>query len=235
MVASHTKHLTRVILDSKYAKYVGVSENITSYVLNFAQLDSKVTTILNKVDPPQHVISSNSDEALYLGRLDPEKDVLAFLERWVLLLETGADLPVLNVVGSGNLEKDVKLLCKNFPHKIILHGFLKGEDLDRVFKKCKIFVFTSGWVEPYGRTIVEAAARGMFIVGVDSPLVRNIIDIGKNGLFLLNDYSNLYECMKLAAKTEFIVHFNESRKKFSESYSTEDDSIAWKLVYNSNN
>jgi glycosyltransferase involved in cell wall biosynthesis len=218
IVAKNTKLLTKIILESENSKFIGVSHHVSNYINDAIQSGAKIETIVNKIEDPMRQIASTANEALYLGRLDPEKDILKFLGKWVELLVRGLDLPILNIVGSGQQERQVNDLAKQFPSQIIVHGYLTETALEEVLENCKIFVFTSGWNEPFGRTLIEAASRGMFLMGVENPILRTLIDTSKNGIILEPGYSNLEDCISVGSASDFTTHLEESQQKFKELY-----------------
>jgi len=219
LVARNTRLLTEIVSQSESSLYIGISPHVSQYILNIVQNEMKVKTIMHQIDNPAQEISPDADEVLYLGRLDPEKDVLTFLKAWVTLLANEVEMPRLNLVGSGQQEKLIKSIARDFPDQIVVHGFLSGSALENVIKNCKIFVFTSSWVEPFGRTLIEAASRGMFLIGVDNPVLRTLINPTKNGLILSRDYSNLEACIRVATQSVYSVHLDESKTRFLEMYS----------------
>lgn len=225
IVAKNSRLLREIISKSELSVFIGISPHISQYILNLVQDDSKIKTIVNQIEDSMPEIDPAAQEVLYLGRLDPEKGVLEFLEKWVALLAEGINLPKLNIVGTGEQKKRVDELVERFPGKIASHGYLTGMSLEGVIRTCKIFVFTSNWIEPFGLSIIEAASRGMFLIGVENPILRTLIDTSKNGLFLSQDYSNLEECIYLGLKSDYITHLNESKKRFKDLYAITNDSL----------
>jgi glycosyltransferase involved in cell wall biosynthesis len=223
IVAKNSRILREIISNSDLSSFIGVSPHVSKYILDLVQDESKVETVINQIEDPLQQISPFADEVLYLGRLDPEKDALKFVEKWVSLLERGVELPRLNIVGAGEQEIMIESLIKSFSSKIFLHGYLKDAALEDVIRNCKIFVFTSAWLEPFGLTMIEAASRGMYLIGVDNPILRTLIDTSKNGVILSKNYSNLEECIYLGSIADYSTHLNESQQRFTKIYSSENN------------
>jgi glycosyltransferase involved in cell wall biosynthesis len=232
LVASNTRLLRKVIINSTRSLFVGVSPNITKYLIEIVET-SKVITISNRIPEPERVVSQKADEVLYLGRLDPEKDVITFLNNWTYLLKNGARLPKLNIVGTGTQQKAAEKLCSQFPDNIFLHGFLTGNNLEVVFERCKIFIFTSKWAEPFGRTMVEAAARGMYLIGPENPVMQILVKKDVNGSILADDYSNLLKCVNSGMSADYASHTFESQKRFRDNFKIGDTNSEWTKLYQS--
>ena len=124
----------------------------------------------------------------------------------------------------------IESLIKSLSSKIFLHGYLKDAALEDVIRNCKIFVFTSAWLEPFGLTMIEAASRGMYLIGVDNPILRTLIDTSKNGVILSKNYSNLEECIYLGSIADYSTHLNESQQRFTKIYSSENNG-KWAQFY----
>jgi len=212
LVSINTKLLRYVIEVSKKSSYIAISSNISEYLSPFTK--KEIILIKHFIDVKDEQISPSASDALYLGRLDPEKNVKKFLQAWLNLLDEGYIMPVLHVIGTGSQSNDCREICSVYPQKIIFYGHLTGRDLEEVRKQCKLFVFTSLWKEPFGRSVMEAAAYGMFIIGNRSPLAETLIEQGINGAFLEDDYKNLFDCITFGLKSDLESHINVSKQKF---------------------
>ncbi|CAH0347659.1 glycosyltransferase family 1 protein [Bacillus sp. CECT 9360] len=113
----------------------------------------------------------------YVGRLAPEKDVKT-------LLAVAKSLPAeINekvqwlIIGDGPLREEIQ---NDAPKNMLLTGYLKGEELAKVYSSSDLFVFPSP-TETFGNVVLEALASGTPVIGANSGGVKNIIQEGKTG------------------------------------------------------
>ncbi|KAA6481628.1 glycosyltransferase family 4 protein [Bacillus swezeyi] len=111
----------------------------------------------------------------YVGRLAPEKDLETLLKI--------ANHPSLKkdvhwlIAGDGPLKKELE---KQAPDNMTFAGYLKGEDLSRIYASSDLFVFPSP-TETFGNSALEALASGTPVIGADSGGLKDFIRNGKNG------------------------------------------------------
>ncbi|MBO7664907.1 glycosyltransferase [Candidatus Saccharibacteria bacterium] len=119
--------------------------------------------------------------ALYVGRVDPEKQIGVVLKAFKKVL---AKLPeaILVVVGDGvdraNLEKQAEKLA--ITDSVYFLGRVMPPDLYELYKVGDLFV-TASEIETQGIVLIEAAATGLPLVAVDKGAVREVCQDGKNG------------------------------------------------------
>lgn len=113
---------------------------------------------------------------LYAGRISREKD-LAWLAEGYMKLRARRDDAHLVIAGDGPYRKELE--AKLGPAATFT-GFLKGEELARLFASCDLFVFPST-TDTLGRAVAEAQASGLPAVvrGIGGP--RECIRPGVSG------------------------------------------------------
>ena len=148
---------------------------------------------------------------LYVGRVDPEKNVGVVLAAFSRALERVPEALML-VVGDGvdlvNLKKqarDLRILAK-----VKFLGRVTGEDLYEIYKMGTVFV-TASEIETQGIVQIEAAASGLPLIAVDAGAVSEICVDNVNGF--LCQPGNISEMAVAMAK---ILNDTDLRKKFSE-------------------
>jgi glycosyltransferase involved in cell wall biosynthesis len=233
IVAKHSLRLNKVMTSPGKFTYVAVSESIKDYLKDNLPMGVKVEVVSNRIVDNHTTILPDASEVLLIGRLEPEKDVVKFLNVWTELISLNVNLPRLNIVGIGSQYEEVRKCAEEFPEKIIVHGYLSGIPLNQVIRMCKIFVFTSAWNEPFGRTIVEAASSGMFLIGKVNPILESLITPNLNGAILNEEYSNLGECISAGMNVESAIHIQESRRKFMDKYSMSAKGFDYSDLYSS--
>ena len=134
---------------------------------------------------------------LYFGRLVPDKGVHTAIEAVGLLKKNEfADRVELTILGDGHpdykslLQQRVKELgiedCVRFSGKVA------REDIPEQLSRFDVFLFTSTWPEPFGRTIVEAMMAGLVVIGSDVGGSREIFQhYDKDMLFQPEDAQGL--------------------------------------------
>ena len=122
--------------------------------------------------PKSIPITKRTYDAVFIGRLHPQKGVLEIVDIWqkVTKLIPKAQLAM---IGDGQLEKELKYKIKklNLQKSITLFGFQTGQAKFTIFKKSKMVVhpaiFDSG-----GMAAAEAMAWGLPGVSFDLPALK---------------------------------------------------------------
>jgi len=110
---------------------------------------------------------------LFVGRLLESKGILVLLDAW---RQVRGDLE-LHVVGYGEREGEM-VRCATADPRIHYHGFLHGEALAEVYRRCDILLMpTTTYPEGFPRVIGEAWAFGLAVI---SSNVGGIRGIGKD-------------------------------------------------------
>lgn len=148
---------------------------------------------------------------LYVGRVDPEKNVGAVLAAFSRALERVPEALML-VVGDGvdlvNLKKQARDL--GILAKVKFLGRVTGADLGEIYKMGAVFA-TASEIETQGIVLIEAAASGLPLIAVDAGAVSEICVDNVNGF--LCQPGNISEMAVAMAK---ILNDTDLRKKFGE-------------------
>lgn len=143
---------------------------------------------------------------IYVGRLIEKKGVKYILDAWKQLPE---DI-VLNIVGNGDLEETVKDYENRYSN-IKYHGFLHGEELEKMYNKSDCLIMASILTEGFPRVICEAWSKGVGVISTNVGGIsylgeenKNIVyvkskdseDISSKVLNLFNDEEKLLEIRK---------------------------------------
>ncbi len=147
---------------------------------------------------------------LYVGRVDPEKNVTAVLEAFSRVLQRIPEA-VFVVVGDGvgrpKLIKEVERLGVADSVKIL--GRVTGGDLYELYKVGTVFA-TASEIETQGIVLIEAAATGLPLIAVDAGAVSEVCIDGTNGF--LCQPGNVSE---MAAAMEKILSDKKMQAEFS--------------------
>ncbi len=129
--------------------YEGVNQRFQSI-----DLPGKLQSIRDRYNlPPQFL--------LYLGTIEPRKNLLTVLEAFQQIL---ADLPGLQLIIAGKkgwLYKEIltKIQVLNLAERVQFTGFVPDEDLPVLYNLATVFVFPS-FYEGFGLPVLEAMACG---------------------------------------------------------------------------
>ena len=139
----------------------------------------------------------------YVGRLVPEKGL-----RWLLaaMKELPANVHCL-IIGSGSMREEIELLSDHpsLAGRVHVQDAKLAEELPRYMNCMDVLVLpsltTAQWKEQYGRTLAEAMACGVPVIGSDSGAIPEVV--GKAGLVVREgNVSGLAEGLRSAIFTE---------------------------------
>lgn len=149
--------------------------------------------------------------ALYVGRVDPEKNVGAVVEAFSQALEKVPEALLL-IVGDGvdkvSLEQKAEEL--GIKESVRFLGRVVAPDLHEIYKLGSVFV-TASPIETQGIVLIEAAASGLPLIAVDKGAVSEVCRNDENG-FLCGP-GNIREIADAMTK---ILSDEKLQKKFSE-------------------
>jgi glycosyltransferase involved in cell wall biosynthesis len=112
---------------------------------------------------------------LYAGRLSPEKDVATLLDGWRAIREP------LIVVGDGPERHGLE---RSAPRNVEFRGSVTPEEVTRLLGAARALVFPSRWYEGAPRSIIEAYAAGVPVIGTAIGGVAELIEDGVSGLLI---------------------------------------------------
>src|SRR5207253_481877 len=115
--------------------------------------------------------------AIFVGRLSPEKGIETLLSAWQRI---AAVLP-LKIVGDGPLAEQVRTAAARDPRIEWLGRRTPDEVLDLI-GDASCLVMPSIWYETFGRTIIEAYAKGTPVVASRIGALAELVEDGRTGL-----------------------------------------------------
>jgi len=175
----------------------------TDFLPNFVKVDDFI---------PSYEITG--DYILYFGRLSEEKGLMTLFDA----VKNIEDVK-LNVVGEGPLKQKLedKIQKENIKN-IFLLGKKTGSDLRHAIKQSIFCVLPSEWYEPFGLTVIEAAAIGKLTIGARIGGIREIISDGETGLlFTMGDVEDLKKKITYLLKNpDKITEMGKNARGFAE-------------------
>jgi glycogen(starch) synthase len=173
------------------SKIIAVSHLTRSIILRHYGVDPrKVEVVYNAIDdngdeskPPMSPITRDEKIVLFLGRITMQKGPEYFLAAAKRVLEVMDNVRFV-MAGSGDMiRRMIELAAEmGIGHKVLFTGFLRGNDVRRVFRMADLYVMPSV-SEPFGLTPLEALSN-------DVPV-------------LISKQSGVAEVLKHALKVDF--------------------------------
>lgn len=159
--------------------------------------------------------------AIFVGRLTEEKGIRTVLAAW---RKAGAALP-LKIIGEGPLESVVQKAAG----ELASIEYLKWRPIDEVCEhlgRAMVLIFPSAWLEPFGRSIIEAYSKGTPVIAADTEPMRDMIENEQTGLFFKAGSSEelAERVLSLAAGPERLARMRtRARERYLRSYSAEQN------------
>lgn len=148
-------YLTASIVQHRY----GVNPDKIEVVYNGIENNGPAST-----EQSRAVISKGDKVVLYLGRVTMQKGPEYFVKAAKRVLEK-FDKVKFVMAGSGDMIKEVIELAarEGIGHKVLFTGFLRGKDVERVFKMADVYVMPSV-SEPFGIAPLEAISHDVPVI-----------------------------------------------------------------------
>jgi glycosyltransferase involved in cell wall biosynthesis len=142
----------------------------------------KTTVIPNYIDvdifAPPDTNTSRDIDVIFVGRLKPQKNVPSLLEAVKLL-----NIRMAIIAGDSSAEETAfqRQIDGLGGHIRWLGSNIPNNELPKHLNRAKVFVLPS-FYEGHPKTLIEAMACGLPVIGADSPGIREVIQHGETGL-----------------------------------------------------
>lgn len=161
---------------------------------------------------------------LFAGKLQPKKRPGDLLEALELARKDHGDLRLL-VVGSGELESELRIRARERRLPVTFAGFLNQSEIPAAYVSADALVLPSDAGETWGLVVNEAMASGLPAVVSDRVGCReDLVSDGETGFsFPLGDTRALAACLTTLAKDPIRASAmgDSARRRVLESYSME--------------
>jgi glycogen synthase len=166
---------------------------------------------------------------IYVGRLVEDKGVKTAIEALRFLKEKGfLEKIELTIIGKGHpyYENLLQRLAEELEvnQSINFIGWVPKNDINQILQQHNVFLFTSIWPEPMARSVMEAMAAGLLVIGTEVGGQVEMLENGHNSLtFRAGDSEGLAtQIMKVLNCPSLVNTLGENgRKMVSEKYSLE--------------
>jgi len=127
-------------------------------------------------------------DALFVGRLSPEKGVDRLFQAWKLIPESGKTLWI---VGDGPERGRLEVMSRTMALKNVrFTGFLDHSEMSRIWANAALSIVPSIWKEPFGMVVLEAWSKRRPVVAHRLGALQEIITHGEDGFLVPADNPN---------------------------------------------
>lgn len=152
---------------------------------------------------------------LYLGRLREDKGLQTAIEALGVLAgrAMSAQLDIYGDGNSGYVQKVQRLVEKHgLSTKVRFLGSVTRADLPALLPRYDALVFPSQWEEPFARTVLEAMASNLLVIGTTTGGTGEILKNHQTGLTF-----GAGDALGLADQIEFLARDSGSARKYAEA------------------
>ncbi|MEM6552312.1 MAG: glycosyltransferase [Planctomycetota bacterium] len=150
-------HLTRRVLESRY----GCPSHKITVIYNGIE-NGKPYTKLNAPDPAP--IAKTDKVVLYLGRITMQKGPEYFIHAAKRVLEKMDNVKFVMAGAGDKVREVIELAARHgIGHKVLFTGFLRGDDVAKVFSMADVYVMPSV-SEPFGIAPLEAISHDVPVI-----------------------------------------------------------------------
>ena len=182
----------------------------------------------------KYSISKDAKHLLYVGRLDPEKNVelviRAFKKALIKIPKTE-----LIIVGDGvDKSRLEQIVVKNkLNDSVKFLGRVMPPDLYEIYRIGDVFV-TASEIETQGIVLIEAAATGLPLIAVDEGAVSEVCRNGKNGILCKpGDVNEMSDAMfKIMNDKAILKKYREASLEIAREHNFEKTLDAFINIYN---
>lgn len=181
--------------ERKVDRFVALTEFSRSIFVRAGLPPSKIRVKPNTISTPDPAVTDashspprQSREALFVGRLSPEKGIETLLRAWKVAQWE------LTIIGDGPLADLVSRHATKSDGRLRYEGYLRQEDVNRAMGRAALLVMPSECYEGFALTTVEAFANGLPVVASRLGSMAEIVEDGRTGLhFTAGDARDLSE------------------------------------------
>jgi glycosyltransferase involved in cell wall biosynthesis len=219
-------------------KIIGVSKFTHDEIIKYYKIDPKKVVWIHNAVSDNFMAKNITDERikavrgkynlpethiLYLGTLQPRKNIPALIEAYALAKDKLGDVKLVIAGGKGhNFDKSIESSIKKYrlSEKVIMPGFIDEEDKAALMKSAKIFVFPSLY-EGFGIPILEAMAVGVPAIVSDIAPHR---EIAENAVL----YFNPAIPRELASKMAWLLNNPVAKENLVDEGLRQAGKFSWK-------
>ncbi|MBF0384118.1 MAG: glycosyltransferase family 4 protein [Magnetococcales bacterium] len=194
-------------------RVVVTTDEMKNIVTSDYNLDlKKICVIPNYVNTDLFAPSSSPrtpKRLICIGRLEKQKNLES-------LINALADSEVeLWIVGKGTLEEKLKSVAKNRNVAVKFCGIQPHTELPKLINSASVFILPSSW-EGHPKTLLEAMACGMPVIGSNIPSIAGVITDRHNGLLCEPTTDGIRKTVfELFANSELQIQLGNNARKYA--------------------
>ena len=167
---------------------------------------------------------SHKDYILYVGSLEPRKNIRALVEAYERLRESDPEIKtkLILIGGESPLFGEVRLNAKNFKDDVIFKGFVDDPTLREFYRKASLVVYPSLY-EGFGLPPLEAMASGTPVVTSNTSSIPEVV--GDAALMV-----NPYDTTQLAQTMGLVLRDQDLREQLIERGRQQVERFNWYRV-----
>lgn len=158
-------------------RFIALSEFARTKLIEGGLPAEKISVKPNSLASDPGVRRGNGGYFAYVGRLTDEKGIPTLLDCW----RRGNDLPKLKIVGTGELEDDVRQAAASLSNVEWL-GARSGDEVLEIIGNAQALVCPSHWYEGMPRVVIEAMAVGTPVIASRLGTYIEMIDQDRSGV-----------------------------------------------------
>ncbi|MBK8047642.1 MAG: glycosyltransferase family 4 protein [Anaerolineales bacterium] len=187
------------------------SEYVRTTLVAAGQLPASAGVLLGGTDPKPFVehsacrapLGDRPVELLFFGRLIHDKGAHTALEAMGILRQNGVSNVRLTVLGSGHPDYEAHLHrhaeTLGIQDEVTFLRQVARDEIPALLSRFDIYLFTSIWAEPMARSVMEAMASGLLVIGTTVGGQAEMVSDGENALtFVAGDSEGLAHQIKRA-------------------------------------
>ena len=184
--------LQRIYHKKRISRYVAISNKVRSILIDSLNLKpEKIVTIYNGIDLNKFKINRKNNSGvkkiISIGRLTKAKDYPNLFRALDILIQKlnkeNIPLPSVNIVGTGEIEKELKALTKKMNLDNIVSFLGVRQDIPELLKESDIYVMSSEW-EGLSISLIEALTSGIPIVATNAGSNNEVIENDVSGIIV---------------------------------------------------
>lgn len=182
------------------------------------------------VDHPKTLSPTGTRRILFVGRLAVQKNVSALLESLSVFVRKYHRDVHLKLAGDGELRSELEAEVRRhgLADIVTFAGVLHGEALEAAYQEADVLALTSTQ-ESFGLVFIEAMTKGVPIVTVDIPAVRNVVENQVNGVLAQQDPESVADAIH-AVLADPARYEQMSRNNLAKARNYDWDAVATEIM-----